>query len=46
MDRPLEIALGLVFALLIVALVLFARGEPGRGDPASSPTAAIVGQLA
>lgn len=46
MDRPLDIVLGLIFAALIIALVLLARGEPGRGVPASSPTAAAAGHVA
>ncbi len=42
MDRPIRIVLGLLFAALIIVLVLFARGEPGRGEPTGSPAAALV----
>ena len=41
MDRTIRVVLGLLFAILIIVLVLFARGEPGRGEPTGSPTAAV-----
>jgi preprotein translocase subunit SecG len=41
-DRTIRVVLGLLFAILIIVLVLFARGEPGRGGPTGSPTAALV----
>ena len=46
MERSVRIVLGLLFALLIVAMLALARGEAGRGDLTASPTASIAGPVA
>ena len=46
MDEPRRWVIGLIVAMAIVGLLLFARGQPdgGRGDP-TAPDATVTGEI-
>jgi hypothetical protein len=41
-DDPIRLVVGLFVAVLIAALIVFARGEPSHGEPTAQPAAAVV----
>jgi len=42
MDGPVRWVIAILVVAAIIALVAFARGDPGHGEPDASPAALIV----
>ncbi len=41
MDSPTRLIVGVLVAVLVVALIAFARGEPRHAEPTAAPNAAL-----